>query len=267
MNCPKCHSPALPGSIYCPSCGTRLAENAEPRPTDSAQIRIGRSEDNDIQLTDSLVSRYHAALFRQQNGEWRLEDLSSKNGTFVNGRRVDSAILSPSDEIVMGGVRASLAELLAQSGPRGRRASESAPRARAPYHASASVPDATPTAVKCIVLIPVVLNIAGIFFSISVIHFVYSVGSLLASILISFLFCWLYYKLYTLQNWARIFFIIWDSIKIFFSSLTIILALDHCYGSDAEIAILIFFFALLYFIYAVVAVYYLTRPNIVAVFR
>ena len=52
-----------------------------------SELRIGRSEQNDLRLDDASVSRYHAFL-RRVDGRYLLSDVGSQNGTFVNGRRV-----------------------------------------------------------------------------------------------------------------------------------------------------------------------------------
>ena len=64
-----------------------------------AIITIGREESNDIVLPDRLVSRHHAQIQRQ--GERHvLQDFSSKNGTFVNGRQLkEPYVLQDGDEI------------------------------------------------------------------------------------------------------------------------------------------------------------------------
>lgn len=49
---------------------------------------IGRSNDNDFVLSDHWVSRNHAMLQQTDTGDYYLIDLGSRNGTFVNGRRV-----------------------------------------------------------------------------------------------------------------------------------------------------------------------------------
>ncbi|MGE0708924.1 MAG: FHA domain-containing protein [Planctomycetota bacterium] len=70
-------------------------------PDDQEQIRIGRSEDCEITIDNLGVSRYHAELLRRE-GFYVLRDLRSNNGTFVNGRRVDTHNLNAGDEISIG---------------------------------------------------------------------------------------------------------------------------------------------------------------------
>lgn len=49
---------------------------------------IGRSDDNNFVLPDRWISRNHAMLQCMETGEFYLIDLGSRNGSFVNGRRV-----------------------------------------------------------------------------------------------------------------------------------------------------------------------------------
>jgi eukaryotic-like serine/threonine-protein kinase len=49
--------------------------------------KLGRTAGNDVVIPDGTVSRYHARLFFH-NGQWSIEDLSSSNGTWVNGTRI-----------------------------------------------------------------------------------------------------------------------------------------------------------------------------------
>ena len=59
-------------------------------------------EADEILLPDMSISRYHAVLY-VSNGVWRVVDLHSKSGTFVNGTKIDhQAILKPMDEIRFG---------------------------------------------------------------------------------------------------------------------------------------------------------------------
>ena len=60
---------------------------------------IGRWDDNDVVIDDRWVSRYHAQV-RREGDEYVVQDLGSKNGTFVNGRRIAAPMsLSDGDEI------------------------------------------------------------------------------------------------------------------------------------------------------------------------
>ena len=48
-------------------------------------IKIGRSSNNDVNINDNLVSRVHCQIIQDDNGNFRLIDTGSKNGTFING--------------------------------------------------------------------------------------------------------------------------------------------------------------------------------------
>ena len=61
-------------------------------------IRIGRVEDNDIVVPNRFVSKHHALLTRNSY-EWRVRDLGSSNGTFVNGIKVNEQTLQTGDTI------------------------------------------------------------------------------------------------------------------------------------------------------------------------
>ena len=59
---------------------------------------IGRGETSRIILPDSFASGLHATITPSEDG-WTLRDEQSTNGTFLNGRRVDSALLKDGDVI------------------------------------------------------------------------------------------------------------------------------------------------------------------------
>ena len=65
---------------------------------------IGRSPECDVFLDDVTVSRRHAELVRDGN-EFTIRDLGSLNGTFVNKRRIESAVLEDDDEVQIGKYR------------------------------------------------------------------------------------------------------------------------------------------------------------------
>jgi hypothetical protein len=63
---------------------------------------LGRSREADCVLDDQNISRRHAELRRNKGGDWTITDLGSTNGVKVNGRRVETARLSPGDEVMLG---------------------------------------------------------------------------------------------------------------------------------------------------------------------
>jgi predicted component of type VI protein secretion system len=66
------------------------------------QMTIGRSANNDLLLNAMFASRRHARVW-QQGERVVVEDLSSANGTFVNGRPLTRAqFLYPNDVLMMG---------------------------------------------------------------------------------------------------------------------------------------------------------------------
>jgi len=68
------------------------------------RTRIGRSPDCDIFLDDVTVSRNHAVLVERE-GSFYVEDQGSLNGTFVNRKRIDRAVLREGDELQIGKYR------------------------------------------------------------------------------------------------------------------------------------------------------------------
>lgn len=76
---------------------------------------VGRSNQAAIILDSPWVSRLHALIQRRNNEAFYVVDLGSRNGTFVNGRRVTLPVrLRERDEMVFGQVRMQL--LLASGG-------------------------------------------------------------------------------------------------------------------------------------------------------
>jgi DNA-binding winged helix-turn-helix (wHTH) protein len=70
---------------------------------------VGRAPDARVIVTDRTVSRYHA-LITIDDGELSVEDLGSKNGTFVDGERIGRApvIVTHDTQIVFGAVPVSI---------------------------------------------------------------------------------------------------------------------------------------------------------------
>jgi hypothetical protein len=68
---------------------------------DGAPLTIGRSADNVLVLADGRVSRHHGRL-QARRGTLVYTDLSSTNGSRVNGIRVDEIVLGAGDRIQLG---------------------------------------------------------------------------------------------------------------------------------------------------------------------
>ena len=66
-----------------------------------SSIELGRGSGSPIELLDDGVSRRHARVARSVDG-YTIEDLGSRNGTFVNGERIAKAALNFGDKIAVG---------------------------------------------------------------------------------------------------------------------------------------------------------------------
>jgi predicted component of type VI protein secretion system len=78
---------------------------------------LGRAPDVDFVLEDNLVSRRHARVFREGEG-YVVEDLGSRNGTFVDGRKVARAGLEDGATIKVGSTELAFRQKsLVESGP------------------------------------------------------------------------------------------------------------------------------------------------------
>ena len=128
--CPVCSQEVLATANFCMSCGaslvgehdttTELSPPVVAGPSDRAvvviergpnagssyvvgdsEVTVGRLSDSEILLDDISVSRLHVVI-RAVGDRHHLHDSGSLNGTYVNGRRVDSAELVDGDEIQVG---------------------------------------------------------------------------------------------------------------------------------------------------------------------
>ncbi|HXG77064.1 MAG TPA: FHA domain-containing protein [Gaiellaceae bacterium] len=143
--CPECGFQNPEAANYCSRCGALLAvetgsettltfdleesgedadlEGGTPRVTGPALVvrsgggmagqafvpadgrtLIGRSPECDVFLDDVTVSRRHAELLRDGD-TFTIRDLGSLNGTYVNRRRIESAVLEDDDEVQIGKYR------------------------------------------------------------------------------------------------------------------------------------------------------------------
>jgi pSer/pThr/pTyr-binding forkhead associated (FHA) protein len=81
--------------------GAWLQVRGQRYPVSMRGIRVGRSSDNNVHLSDELASRRHAHIERRGT-EFIITDLGSTNGTFVNNRPVYEQSLQDGDEIRIG---------------------------------------------------------------------------------------------------------------------------------------------------------------------
>ncbi|WP_155309717.1 FHA domain-containing protein [Desulfosarcina ovata] len=64
-------------------------------------VTIGRHSDCEICIREEMVSRYHADLF-WENGQWWIKDRQSANGIFIDGQRIERAVLFGTGQIRLG---------------------------------------------------------------------------------------------------------------------------------------------------------------------
>jgi sigma-B regulation protein RsbU (phosphoserine phosphatase) len=86
---------ASPRLVVTDSLGRRLI------PVEKAVVTLGRRSDNDVRVTDAGVSRRHAEIHVGPDG-CRIQDCSSRFGTFVNGERRADHVLTHGDRIRLG---------------------------------------------------------------------------------------------------------------------------------------------------------------------
>ena len=147
MICGRCGHPNPEGANYCSSCGAPLAPPEETTLTLSAveaadleddlakyleelppgvgllvlrqgtvagssyrveapSTSAGRHPDSDIFLDDITVSRRHAEIVRSGD-DYRVRDVGSLNGTYLNRERIEDAPLRNGDELQIGRFRLS----------------------------------------------------------------------------------------------------------------------------------------------------------------
>ncbi len=140
--CPQCGAEVRLGMKFCAECGTRLdpgqstvsyapsfgeeggpigpgeVEGAALIELDQVEgtagrrmhdltdevVTVGRGQESSIFLDDVTVSRKHAEIVHGERG-YRIRDVGSLNGTYVNRVRVDSVDLRNGDEIQVGKYR------------------------------------------------------------------------------------------------------------------------------------------------------------------
>ena len=100
--CPYCKYNNRINNIYCTQCGSNLNLYRQVGPRlvmlhgdrheaifniNTGVNSIGRNDNNTIVLNDKQISKQHAAVIFENNEYW-IKDTESKNGVFLNGRRI-----------------------------------------------------------------------------------------------------------------------------------------------------------------------------------
>lgn len=83
--------------------GAYLVINNQIFPIQKDVTRIGRKLDNDLVIQDPLLSRHHAEI-RLVEDKFRLFDLDSTGGTFLNNKKVGESVLYSGDIILLANV-------------------------------------------------------------------------------------------------------------------------------------------------------------------
>jgi pSer/pThr/pTyr-binding forkhead associated (FHA) protein len=71
-------------------------------PLSKSKIVIGRTKSCDIMVEDMLVSNKHVSLWFEDN-EWHIRDLKSRNGTWLNGTRIEEPYLLDDGDVIRVG--------------------------------------------------------------------------------------------------------------------------------------------------------------------
>jgi pSer/pThr/pTyr-binding forkhead associated (FHA) protein len=79
-------------------------ESVDKKIINKSRFLIGRNQDCDLMIHDTIASREHA-IIRETQGKFVLEDLKSRNGTLVNGKKISSIALADGDEVQIGDCR------------------------------------------------------------------------------------------------------------------------------------------------------------------
>ncbi len=81
----------------------KVLRPGRPAGVPAGSVKIGRAGDNEIVIPDVLASRHHATLVATPSGT-EIRDNGSINGTFVNGSRINTAMLTDRDIVTIGNV-------------------------------------------------------------------------------------------------------------------------------------------------------------------
>lgn len=81
------------------------AGRGRPIRLDDDPITIGRHPDNRLRIKDEMASRHHCIIEPTPEGKFQVRDLGSRNGTKLNGSKIELAMLQPGDVVEIGKLR------------------------------------------------------------------------------------------------------------------------------------------------------------------
>lgn len=93
----------------------------------SGKFIMGRGDSADIHIADTTVSDVHAQIIGD-GVSWQVVNLIASNGTFVNGKKIQTAFLSPGDVIRMGGIELQFVDSASPGGFTAHAGGKSLPR-------------------------------------------------------------------------------------------------------------------------------------------
>jgi len=76
------------------------------------KVSLGRSSECDIVFDDPTISKMHAVINMEYYDDLSIEDRESKNGTFINDRKIKKAKLKETDDLRLGEFRVDMGRLL-----------------------------------------------------------------------------------------------------------------------------------------------------------
>jgi len=94
----------IAGALFGDTFGTIVFETGDAFDLLGPMVSLGRNASCDVAIDDNVLSREHALLGLTPEG-WAIEDLTSLNGTYVNGRRVTRSHLHDDDIVTIGNTR------------------------------------------------------------------------------------------------------------------------------------------------------------------
>jgi hypothetical protein len=101
IDAPEAHPAAPAGRAKGQALLADLSEGKSFALTRTSMV-AGRDSQNDIVINDANASRYHVRFSQDALGTWKLADLNSTNGTLLNSRPVNQALLRDGDQITIG---------------------------------------------------------------------------------------------------------------------------------------------------------------------